>query len=283
MLKTETSELNLMIEGNDNSEIVILLHGGPGVPDYLSKISSFLSESYRVVRFDQRGTGTSKCLNGNFNIEEYLYDIDQIVAHLQADKIHLFGHSWGGLLAQIYASKHPEMVKSLFLSSPSSGTGDVWKEMETEVMAYNKNKSSSSEWLYIGINSLFAIAGFDRSYRNIFALLWKYYFKIPGEAPEADKKWLSGITANAVNKTRKSIISIDNKALDKDLENFKAPVTAVFGSYDIYGASKESVNKRFTNINYVTIEDSGHLPWIQNHNKFTILLHDFYGTLQKKG
>lgn len=283
MLKTETSELNLMIEGDANSEIVILLHGGPGVPDYLSKISSLLNESYKVVRFDQRGTGASKCLNGNYEIEEYLYDIDQIIAFLQVDKVHLFGHSWGGLLAQIYASKHPETVKSLFLSSPSSGTGDVWKEMEKEVMAYNKNKSSSAEWLYIGINSLFGITGFDRCYRNIFALIWKNYFKTPSEAPEADKSWLSGIKADAFNKTIKSVISFDNKILDKNLENFMAPVTTIFGSYDIYGASRESVNKRFPNMNYVTIEDSGHLPWIQNKHKFTLLLHDFYGTLQTKG
>ena len=100
---------------------------------------------------------------------------------------------------------------------------------------------------------------------------------MPCEAPDADKKWLSGIKANAVNKTRKSIISFDNKTLDNGLRSFKVPVTAVFGSYDIYGKSKDAINKRFSNLNYITIENSGHLPWIQNQQDFTVLLNDFYG------
>jgi len=132
-------------------------------------------------------------------------------------------------------------------------------------------------------SSHFIRPGFDSNYRSIFALLWKYYFKIPSEAPEADKRWLSGINANAVNKTRKSVISYDNKTLDSDLANFKAPVTAAFGIYDIYGTSKETINKRFKKLNYVTIENSGHLPWIQNQHDFTVLLYDFYGMPKTKG
>ncbi len=64
------------------------------------------------------------------------------VINLLKKKYHLLGHSWGGLYAQIYAQEFPEKVLSLFLSSPSSGTGYQWDETEDEVMDFNKSKTT---------------------------------------------------------------------------------------------------------------------------------------------
>lgn len=276
MLKTETSILNLTIEGNNHSETIILLHGGPGVPDYLAEVSNILSKTYRTVRFDQRGTGKSNSLNNSYTVDEYLYDIDQIIKYLDIDKVHIFGHSWGGLLAQLWASKNKSRVESLFLCSPSSGTGEVWKKMEKEVMKYNKKQASSKEWLVIGVNSLRGLIGSNKGYKNIFKLLWKFYFKKPNEAVEVDPSWLSGINATAINKTRKNIVSLNNATLDEALRDFSKPVTVLFGSYDIYGESQEFIKNRFPNSIHMILENSGHLPWVQDSANFKKLLNQFY-------
>ncbi len=283
MLNTKTSKLNLIIEGNNDSEVIIFLHGGPGVPDYLDKVSDILSQNFRTVRFDQRGVGNSECLNQQYSIDQYLSDIDKIIEYLKVDKVHIFGHSWGGLLAQIWAAKNQQKIKSLFLCSPSSGTGDVWKIMEKEVMSYNKNKSSLKEWMTIGINSLLGIMGSNNGYKNIFKLLWRFYFQIPSKAPNADEHWLSGINAKAVNKTRKSIVAFDNNQLDKSLHNFNKPVVVTFGSYDIYGVSKELTRERLPNSTYKIFENAGHLPWLQDKTTFTKIIHKFYGMTSIKG
>ena len=276
MLETKTSILNLTIEGNNHSETIILLHAGPGVPDYLDEVSDILSKTYRTVRFDQRGTGKSESLNKSYTVDEYLYDIDQIINYLNIGKVHIFGHSWGGLLAQLWAAKNKSRIESLFLCSPSSGTGKVWKKMEKEVMSYNKNQASLKEWLIIGINSLRGLIGSNKGYRNIFKLLWKFYFKNPNDAVEAKPNWLLGINAIAINKTRKNIILLNNAALDEALMDFNKPVTVLFGSYDIYGKSKELIKVRFPNLNYIILENSGHLAWIQDNRNFKKLLNEFY-------
>lgn len=276
MLQTDTSRLNLMIDGDNHSDTIILLHGGPGVPDYLSEVASILSKNFRTVRFDQRGVGKSESLNESYTIDEYLYDIDQIIEHLKIDKVHIFGHSWGGLLAQLWVSRNKDKTKSLFLSSPSSGTGDVWKIMEKEVMSYNKGKASTKEWVSIGLNSLPGLVGVDQGYKNIFKLLWKFYFKEPAEADDAEENWLSGISANAVNKTRKSVVSIKNEDLEKSLNDFDKPTTVIFGDYDIYGESKEVIKARFSDINYRIMKNSGHLPWIQSAVDYKKILYEFY-------
>lgn len=276
MLHTETSILNVHFNGNDSGETIIFLHGGPGVPDYLTDVSGKLIDSCRTVTFDQRGTGKSECLNEDFGIDEYISDLDKIIELSGVDKVHLFGHSWGGLLAQLYAARNREKIHSLFLCSPSSGVGGVWKRMEKEVMAYNKRKSSRSEWLYIGINSLLGLAGSDKAYRNIFKNIWKFYFEDPSKAPEADESWLLGIKAKAVNDTRKNIVSFECSLLDKGLVGIDFPVTVLFGEYDIYGESSELIKERLPNANYIILEGSGHLPWIQSKDRFLSILYDHY-------
>jgi proline iminopeptidase len=146
-LETKTSKLSVWIEGNKVGETIVLLHGGPGVPDYLQPVASILNSTFQTIRFDQRGVGASSATEETYDLEGYVSDLDAIVKTVDDRPIHLFGHSWGGLLAQIYAASRPEMIRSLFLSSPSSGTGVVWKQMEREVVAYNRRQATSIEWL----------------------------------------------------------------------------------------------------------------------------------------
>ena len=283
MLNTETSKLSLTIDGADKAEVVLLLHGGPGVPDYLADVAGILSDKFKTVRFDQRGVGNSLSKNEEYEIEQYLSDIDSIVEYLQVDQIHIFGHSWGGLLAQLWAANNQNKVKSLFLCSPSSGTGKIWETMEKEVMHYNKKKCTSTEWISMGLNSLLGLIGLNYGYRNVFKQVWKNYFLDPNAAPDASKNWLSGINATAVNKTRKNIVATDNNKLDHNINGLKAPVIVTFGQYDIYGESKDIVQKRLPNSLQTIFKNAGHLPWIQNEGLFSLVVNEFYSDSNNKG
>lgn len=47
-------------------------------------------------------------------MSDYISDIEAISNRLNITKFHLFGHSWGGLYAQIYAEEYPEKLKVCF-------------------------------------------------------------------------------------------------------------------------------------------------------------------------
>ena len=47
---------------------VLMLHGGPGCPDYLRPVAGLLASIHRTVTFDQRGVGGSVTLDGRFDI-----------------------------------------------------------------------------------------------------------------------------------------------------------------------------------------------------------------------
>src|SRR5262245_60281461 len=112
-------------------EPIVLLHGGPGMGDYFDTFPETLSPPYRVVSYDQRGCGASAC-NGSFDVKAQVADLDAVRMHFGADRIHVFGHSWGGMLGQLYAMAHPDRVASLVLCCSRANTGSKVAAMESK-------------------------------------------------------------------------------------------------------------------------------------------------------
>ncbi len=103
--------------GNPRGKPVVLLHGGPGA-GCSAKMRRFHDPAhYRIVLFDQRGSGRSTphadlTDNGTW---ELVADIERLRNHLGIDRWQVFGGSWGSTLALAYAQTHPAQVTELVL------------------------------------------------------------------------------------------------------------------------------------------------------------------------
>jgi proline iminopeptidase len=238
-----------------------------------SPIAEQLSRNYQVVTFEQRGTGRSPVTGATYSMDVYLEDIDAIARYFGVNRFHLFGHSWGGLYAQIYAERNPERVLSMFLSSPSSGTGELWKQTEREVMSFNKEHSSSWGWLVMGARSLLGMLGSDRAYRSLFKQVLENYNKEFDPSFTATDAMVENIRAEPINKTRIHIVEYPPL---KDFADYHFPIMITYGRKDIYGKSKQSLKTRFPMATFVEYENAGHIAWRHNNEKFVSTLKDFY-------
>lgn len=96
---------------------VVFIHGGPGAGcDSLSR-RFFDPNLYRIITFDQRGSGRSTPYASleNNTTWDLVEDLERIREHLGIQQWVLFGGSWGSTLALAYAQKHPEHVLALIL------------------------------------------------------------------------------------------------------------------------------------------------------------------------
>ncbi len=102
-----------------SGNVLIAIHGGPGMTsDYMLNLEKLAGPDLAVLTYDQRGVGRSSSPPAdpaNYTLDKYAQDLDIIRLAMGVDKVHLFGHSWGGIVAMRYATLYPERTRSIVL------------------------------------------------------------------------------------------------------------------------------------------------------------------------
>jgi proline iminopeptidase len=110
--------------GNPGGKPAVVLHGGPGSGCTPGSRRNFDPVAYRVVLFDQRGSGRSlphasdPAVDLSTNTTHHLIgDIELLREHVGVDQWLVWGASWGSTLALAYSQLHPERVTEIVLAS----------------------------------------------------------------------------------------------------------------------------------------------------------------------
>jgi proline-specific peptidase len=113
-------------EGGDGSEVgtpLLCLHGGPGFTHYYLEPLEALADRRLVIFYDQLGCGRSDRPEDPalWTVERFVEELAFVRAALGLDQLHLFGSSWGGMLAMQYVlDRRPELVSLILCGSPAS-------------------------------------------------------------------------------------------------------------------------------------------------------------------
>jgi len=93
-----------------------------------------LKDRYQVIVYDMRDQGQSARLKEGYDISIHAEDLKRLLGHLNIQKTHLLGVSYGGQVAMIFSLKFPHMVKRLVLSNTAPyvdqyllSMGEMWK------------------------------------------------------------------------------------------------------------------------------------------------------------
>jgi pimeloyl-ACP methyl ester carboxylesterase len=101
----------------------LLLHGGPGLSDYLDSLALELAGVLTTARYQQRGLAPS-LLEGPRDVDTHVADAMAVLDALGWDRAWLVGHSWGGHLAMHVAATHPERIMGLVVLDGLGAVGD---------------------------------------------------------------------------------------------------------------------------------------------------------------
>src|SRR3954470_19317311 len=109
-------DINYKLEG-DGDETIVLVNGlADDLETWVFQMEDLLGAGYRVLRFDNRGIGSSSAPPGPYTTELFAQDAKALVDELGISDFHLLGVSMGGMIAQQYAIANGGDLRSLTLA-----------------------------------------------------------------------------------------------------------------------------------------------------------------------
>ena len=127
---------NLYYRQRGAGQTIVVLHGGPDFDHtYLLPELDRLSESFRLIYYDQRGRGKSAAnvRPEDVTIQSDVEDVERVREHFQLDSIAVLGHSWGGVLAMEYATRYADRVSHLILLDTAPASHDDYKVLRQQL------------------------------------------------------------------------------------------------------------------------------------------------------
>ncbi|MEQ8580381.1 MAG: alpha/beta hydrolase [Marinoscillum sp.] len=249
--------------GNPDGSLVIFLHGGPG-SDYQNglNVRQLADDGYHVVFYDQRGTGLSKRHDKDtYTIQLYLDDLTAVIVHYKtssSQKVFLFGHSWGAMLAAAYINTYPDRIDGAIFAEAGGFNKQLLDEYGESSRKLNLFSEITNDVLYYdqfltGRENEHQILDYKLSMASSFSYAKGNDEGIEGPSPF----WRNGAAV------LQAFIDIsENEGFDftTNLNQYQTNVLFLYGennqSYGLSFAEKEAAF--FTNPKIIQIDDTGH-------------------------
>lgn len=114
-IKSGSANIYYEIFGEENSEVLILLHGNGESGRNFKKLIPLLSHKYKVVTIDSRGHGKSEFGGGKLSLGTMTVDLVNVIEELGLGQVNIAGFSDGANIAMLSAIKNSDLFKKVIL------------------------------------------------------------------------------------------------------------------------------------------------------------------------
>lgn len=119
-MEIETNGTRIHIKQRGSGDLaLVFLHYYGGSSRTWDRVANKLSDRYRIVAIDHRGWGDSEAPADAYRIADLAADAEGVIETLGLQRYVLVGHSMGGKVAQLIASRRPRGLEGLVLVAPS--------------------------------------------------------------------------------------------------------------------------------------------------------------------
>ena len=234
----------------------LLLHGGPGMSDYMSSLSDELDGLLTTARYQQRGLAPS-AVDGPVTVEQEVTDALSVIDALGWDKPVVIGHSWGGYLAMHLAVAQPEGSGALGIID-SLGAVDRGGQREFGP-ALRRGLSEQQLARHEQLEQLEEPS--QDEMREHVGILWPNYFADPAGAPAMPHTDF----ATNTDETWASIQGHFRKGtLARRLPRVDVPTLVIHGAKSPIPLNQgRRIAQLLPNSRLVVAQDCGHWPWLE--------------------
>jgi len=278
-LKTADSKALLYVTSIGMGDTIITLHGGPGNDfNYLVDAVKGNSEHNTFILFDQRGSLLSPVADSmiaNLTLDIIVEDLETLRKSLHQDKMLLFGHSFGSMVAMFYYMKYPEHVKGIILSATMPPYIDEEKPFKATLKEIHKRCSDlrsrpeiMAELVKANLVNDSLLTPNQRS--DKFKILGLACFNMINIA-EWRKFKGGGIYYNSKVDNAVGLSFPETYDIRPTLNNNAVPITIIQGDRDYIDPSANYWTQIISNYDFVktlVIKSASHYIWLDDKIKF---------------
>ncbi|WP_279615096.1 alpha/beta fold hydrolase [Desulfospira joergensenii] len=279
-LITDDGKIHYQTYGSGSPFLII--NGGPGLDsEGFSPLAELLSDKYLTILFDQRGTGKSalkKIDNTTITMKRMAQDIESLRAHLNIKDWIVLGHSFGGWMAEYYASRYPERIKGMILSSSGGIDLEVlnYVSANINIRLSEAEKESLKYWLE---KIRQGDTGYDAKYKKGECLAPAYLYNKKFVPQVAERLAHTNLQINKLVFRNLHEINFDCK---ETLRNFSKPVLIIQGRQDIVGdGTAFRAHSILRNSTVVFLNECGHYGWLDQKEQYIQEIDKFLASVNK--
>ena len=256
---------------------LLTLHGGPGGSSGTLVALEALSDDRPIIFYDQLGAGNSDRPEDDslWTLNRYIDEVEAVRAALNIENFHLFGHSWGGLLAAEYSFREPHRVQSLFLSSPllsvqrwltdTNELKQLLPESVREAIERNERVGTTNSEEYKE-----ASEGFDRKH---YCLVHPYPEVVLNAKKVANNKIYEIMWGPSEFSCTGNLAGYD---ITGKLGDVGIPVFLSCGRHDeVLVRTLEYYRNLFKNAKMHVFEESAHIPYVEEPDLYVEVVRNF--------
>ena len=253
--------------GGEDSEAVVFVHGNPGTGDDWLPLMAELAPTLRCLAPDMPGFGTAdKPADFDYTVSGYAGHLAALLAALGVERVHLVLHDFGGPWGLAWAAAHADKVASITLINIGILRGYRWHY-------------AARIWRTPLLGELFQAI----TTRAGFKLALKHGNPrgLPAEFLERTFRNYDRATRAAVLKLYRATSALDEAAneMHDALRPHDLPCLVLWGKCDPYISWRYAEQQRttFPRAETALLDDSGHWPFIDNHEAVAARLVPFIG------
>ncbi|HEV8455083.1 MAG TPA: alpha/beta fold hydrolase [Gemmatimonadales bacterium] len=248
----------------------VTLHGGPGAHhDYLLPGFDALAHDRELIYYDQRGGGQSQVPRETpVGWREQAADLEELRRQWGLETLTIIGYSWGGLLAQLYATEFPQRVGRLALVSPAPAWREMRLEFERRFAERNLAPALQQQRAELRASAL-REKNPEEYAQRVFELSVAPYFYDPARARDLTPFRVTGRTQQEVWS------SLGNYDLRPALAGLDVPAIVLQGEDDPIPLEATRTVARLLKAELHLLPRCGHVPYIEAHEEFVRLLEGF--------
>ena len=271
------ARLAYWVAGNPEGEPLFVLHGGPGLGSaYLRpSLTELLGVTRRLVFYDQRGSGYSEGRDDptRLTIDWSVSDLDAIRRAAGVDRIDLLGHSFGGLLAMVYALERPDRVRRLVLVDPEPASRELWETFRDRLAGRTRPEDSAR------LDEITAAPDWQadpEAMSDWYATRLRAYMADPASAEEMEIRFDEMTLANFRTTYPAVRGSLGEWDLHDRLAGLAAPTLVIAGGDSIFApVAMSRLVDALPSARLEVIDRSGHFPFVEAPRAFARLVEAF--------